>query len=266
MYIPYQEIVHQLELKDDDILLIASDITQLAYTSFKNKEKFNSNLFIDSFKHKLKRGTLLFPAFVDHFKDGDVFDKFRTTPEMGALSKLTFERVDFMRSSDPLHSFTVIGEYADDISEINSDSTFGNDSVFAFLKERKAKMLLIDVDLQHSFTFAHYVEENQKVNYRKYRDLNYKYVNEDGENSERKVQVFTKKNGIVNTLNNFENLFIEKGAMGKIQINGSVFRLIHLDTAFEIMKDDIQNNEAGNMYVFDWQQFIRSTIKSLIRK
>ena len=264
MYIPYQEIVNQLELREDDILLIASDITQLAYTSLKNKEKFNTNLFVDSFKHKLKKGTVLFPAFVDHFKNGDLFDKLKTAPEMGSLSKLTFARVDFMRSSDPLHSFTVIGKYSDDISEINSDSTFGDNSVFAFLKEKKAKMLLIDVDLQHSFTFAHYVEENQEVNYRKYANLDYNFVNEQGIIEKRKMAVFTKKKGVVNTLNNFEELFIESGAMGKIQINGSIFRLIHLDTAFEIMKNDIQNNKAGNMYSFEWQQFIRATIKSLI--
>ncbi len=266
MYIPYQEIVNQLELEEDDVLLIASDISKLAYNTFKNKEKFNSNFFVDSFKQKLKNGTLLFPAFVDNFKEGDIFDKYTTEPEMGALSKLTFERVDFIRSSDPLHSFTVVGKYADDISEIKCKSTFGNDSVFAFLKEKKAKMLLIDIDLQHSFTFAHYVEEKFRVNYRKYTDINFKTINESGKLIDEKIHFYGKKNGIVNTLNKLEKLFIERGAMGKIEINGCVFSLIYLESAYEIMKDDIQNNKAINMYSFDFKEYVRSSIKSLLGK
>ena len=266
MYIPYQEIVNQLELKEDDILLIASDITKLAYTSIKNKERFNPILFVNSFQIKLYKGTLLFPSFIENFKNGDTYNKFKSPPEMGALSKVAFESVDFMRSSDPIHSFSTIGENADDIFDIKSDSTFGNDSVFAYLKDKKAKMLLIDVDLQHSFTFAHFVEENQQVSYRKYKDLNYKSLNESGKIVDEKIRIFAKKKGVVNTLNNFESIFIEKGAMGKIEINGSVFRLIHLDTAFEIMKDDIQHNRAKNMFSFELKQFIRTTIKSLIGK
>ena len=37
MYIPYQEIADNLGLKSDDTLLIASDISKLAYNTFKNK-------------------------------------------------------------------------------------------------------------------------------------------------------------------------------------------------------------------------------------
>ena len=266
MYIPYQKIAENLGLKEDDTLLIASDISKLAYNTFKNKEKLNSNLLVDSFKKVLKDGTLLFPAFIDDFKDGDVFDKLKNAPEMGALSKLTFERVDFIRSSDPLHSFTLFGRDADDLSEIVSDSTFGSKSIFAYLKNKKAKMLLIDVDLEHSFTFAHYVEEDQKVSYRKYLDLKYKSVNESGRLEDKVLKVYTKKAGIVNTLNSLESLLIEKGAMGKIEINESIFRLIHLDTAFDVIQDDIQNNKAQNLYRFEFNNFIKTSLKSVLKR
>jgi aminoglycoside 3-N-acetyltransferase len=264
MYIPYQQIADNLGLKEDDTLLIASDISKLAYNTFKNKEKLNSNLLVDSFKRVLKDGTLLFPAFIDDFKSGDTFDKLKNTPEMGALSKLTFERVDFIRSNDPLHSFMVFGVDADDIAEIESASTFGHDSVFAYLKNKKAKMLLIDVDLEHSFTFAHFVEEDQQVSYRKYSELNYKCVNENGEIEDKILKVYVKKKGVVNTLNKLEPILIEKGAMGKIEINESIFRLIHLDTAFDIIKEEIILNKAQNLYSFNVNQFVKSIVKSII--
>lgn len=265
MYIPYQEIADNLGLKSDDTLLIASDISKLAYNTFKNKEKLNSNLLVDSFKRVLKDGTLLFPAFIDDFKSGDTFDKLKNAPEMGALSKLTFERVDFIRSNDPLHSFMAYGKDADDIAEMSYDSTFGKDSVFAYLKNIGAKMLLIDVDLEHSFTFAHYVEEDQQVSYRRYVDLEYKSVNELGRIENKVVKVYSKKSGVVNTLNKLESILIEKGAMGKIEINESIFRLIHLDTAFEIIKEEIILNKAKNLYEFNFNQLVKSIVKSIIR-
>ena len=266
MYVPYQEIADNLGLKSDDTLLIASDISKLAYNTFKNKEKLNSNLLVDSFKRVLKDGTLLFPAFVDDFKAGDTFDKLKNAPEMGALSKLTFERVDFIRSNDPLHSFMAFGKDADDIAEMNYNSTFGKDSVFDYLKKTRAKMLLIDVDLEHSFTFAHFVEEDQQVSYRKYIELKYKSVNESGRIEDKIVKVYAKKKGVVNTLNKLESILIEKGAMGKIEINDSVFRLIHLDTAYEVICEEIRNNGGKNLYTFEVKNFLKSTVKSILNK
>ena len=266
MYIPYQEIADNLGLKSDDTLLIASDISKLAYNTFKNNEKLNSNLLVDSFKRVLKDGTLLFPAFIDDFKSGDTFDKLKNVPEMGALSKLTFERVDFIRSNDPLHSFMVFGKDADEIEEIECDSTFGANSVFAYLNNKKAKMLLIDLDLEHSFTFAHFVEEDQQVSYRKYSVLNYTSVNENGEIEEKNLKVYAKKKGVVNTLNKLEPILIEKGAMGKIEINESIFRLIHLDTAYEIICDEISKNKASNLHTFELKKFVKSTVKSILKK
>ena len=88
MYIPYQQLANKIGLKEDDILLIASDISKLAYTALKNKEIINTNLFVDSFKNKLNKGALLFTAFMSGFKTGDTFDKLNDSPDMGVLSKL----------------------------------------------------------------------------------------------------------------------------------------------------------------------------------
>lgn len=266
MYIPYQEIADNLGLKSDDTLLIASDISQLVYYTFKNKEKFDSDLLIDSFKRVLKDGTLLLPAFIDNFQSGDIFDKLKNIPEMGTLSKVAFKRTDFIRSNDPLHSFMVQGKHAIDIASITCDSTFGEKSVFAYLKNVKAKMLLIDVDLEHSFTFAHFVEENQKVAYRKFVDLAYLFRNDLDKLENRTLKIYAKKKGIINTLNKLESILMEKGAMEQVEINKSVFRLIHLEKAYDVICEDINFNGGKNLHAFEIQNFIKSTVKSILRK
>ncbi len=127
-------------------------------------------------------------------------------------------------------------------------------------------MLLIDVDLEHSFTFAHFVEEDQKVSYRKYSDLNYKSVNENGEIEDKILKVYAKKKGVVNTLNKLEPILIEKGAMGKIEINESIFSLIHLDTAYDVICDEIRFDKGNNLYSFEMKDFLKSTVKSILKK
>lgn len=266
MYIPYRQIVNQFELKESDILLISSDVTKLAFTCFKNKEKFDPNLFVESFKDKLPKGTILIPAFIEHFKSGDVFDPIASTPEMGTLSKALFTKGEFKRSKDPLHSFFVAGEKEDEVESIHSKSTFGSESVFAFLHHNKAKMLIIDVDLQHSFTFAHYVEESHKVPYRKFLKLTYKSSNEKGELHEEKLMVYSKKRGMLNTLNNLETLFIERGAMQIQKINNSNFLLVDLAKAYDLISDEIKENKARKIYRFDKLEYTKRTLKAVLGK
>ena len=67
-------------------------------------------------------------------------------------------------------------------------------------------------------------------------------------------------------MNKLEPILIEKGAMGKIEINESIFRLIHLDTAFEIICDEISKNKAHNLYTFELKNFVKSTVKSILKK
>ena len=264
MYIPYQQLANKIGLKEDDILLIASDISKLAYTALKNKEIINTNLFVDSFKNKLNKGALLFTAFMSGFKTGDTFDKLNDSPDMGVLSKLSFQRSDFIRTLDPMHSFMVWGRGAEELVAIKSDSTFGPTSVFAYLKNKKAKMLLIDLDLEHGFTFSHFVEECMKVSYRHYVDIEYKYLNEDRVEVYEKLKFYTKNKGIVNTINKLEPILIKEKALLKFELNKSVFRLINLADAYEVICRDITGNKAQNLHSFVVKNYIRSTLKKML--
>jgi hypothetical protein len=63
-----------------------------------------------------------------------------------------------------------------------------------------------------------------------------------------------------------EPILIEKGAMGKIEINESIFRLIHLDTAYDIICEEIRMNGGKNLYTFEVKKFLKSTVKSILKK
>ncbi|MCK9612635.1 MAG: AAC(3) family N-acetyltransferase [Bacteroidales bacterium] len=265
-YIPYSKIASELPLSREEIVLVASDISRLAFVSMKQEKYFFPDVFIDCLKEKVCTGTLLIPAFTDKPETDKVFDIRKAKPLTGALSESVFKRNDFKRTSDPFHSFFVWGKHQEDIIKIRNKSTFGEGSVFAFLHSNNAKMLMIDVDMQHSFTFAHYVEECEQVFYRHYKKYNIRCLQENGGIREEEFLFFEKKAGVSNTLNNLEQHFIEGKITQTFLINSIPFLLTDLGKAFDYIQMEIKNNKARNLYYFSPKDFIKQKIKSIVLK
>lgn len=263
-YIPYTQIAADLPLSDSDILLVASDISRLAFVSMKQEKYFSPDVFIDCLKEKVCTGTLLIPAFTDKPETDKVLDIRKAKPLTGALSESVFKRNDFKRTSDPFHSFFVWGKHQEDIIKIRNKSTFGQDSVFAFLHRNNAKMLMIDVDLQHSFTFAHYVEECERVPYRHYKRYNINCLNEDGSISKQEFLFYKKKAGVSNTLNKLEEPFVQEKITQSLFINKIPFNLVDLGKAYHYIQMEIRKNKARNLYVFNIQDYIKQQIRKII--
>lgn len=262
-YIPYQEIVNLLPIEKDDILLIGSDIVNLAFQSIKKEKEFDANKFINSFQNKLTEGTLLFPAY-NNLRNGSVFDPKTTKPQSGTLSNIAFTRDDFVRTYDPFHSFMVSGKAKEKLSLLRNISSFGKKSVFEFLYSEKAKMLLIDVDLQHSFTFAHFVEEHEKVSYRKHKKYSINYIERE-KVYKRDFLFYEKKWGMVSNLNLLENIFLEDKVISKYEINKVSFILIDLYKAFDVIQKDIRDNKARNLCAFDSRAYIKNFVKAFFQ-
>ncbi len=261
----YYEIPGKLAIQSDNTILIASDISKLAYHAAKSGLRFDADKFIDSLKEKFKTGTLLFPAFVNHSSYQSSFDSLHSIPETGTLSLAAFKRKDFTRTSDPLHSFMVWGKHSNELMQLKNKSTFGADSVFGFLHRNAAKMLLIDIDLQHSFTFAHYVEEQERVRYREWKNYTIHCRDQNGHSEWRNIRFYEKKNGVMINLEGLRNIFLMNGAASELYINNSSFTIIDLQKSFELIQKDIQTNKASNLHKTSVSLFIKTLIKKLIR-
>jgi len=60
-YIPLAKIPENLDIKQGDIVLIASDITRLAFGALRHEKRFDAKQLINAFQKKLgAEGTLLF--------------------------------------------------------------------------------------------------------------------------------------------------------------------------------------------------------------
>jgi aminoglycoside 3-N-acetyltransferase len=259
--IDFTDIINHIDIQANDTLVVFSDINKLAL-NYRQKGGFNVRDFIDSIQSKLTEGTLLVTSFSDNLKDGGEFDYQKTKPTTGALSKRVFRFKDFMRTKDPLHSFLVWGKRQKELTDLEIPSTFGKGSLFERIHQINAKMLLIDVDFQNSFTFIHYIEEMFGVSYRKPYKLNINVVNQNGDSFIKTIIFNTKKFGVDTYLNNYQKEVLESDSAKEYQFNNSKFYLIESKKVFDFTHRYL--DEGGQLYKFKPKKFIKQVIKKIV--
>ncbi|HRP53038.1 MAG TPA: AAC(3) family N-acetyltransferase [Fluviicola sp.] len=257
------DLAAQLPLNETDTLFFSSDITRLVQFEKSQGKSFDVQRFIDSFIVCLPKGNVIFPAYNDNLKNNAVFNWNQTKPNTGALSNKAFKRKDFMRSQDPLHSVLIHGVDANHVTELNDESTFGPNSVFAFMDSKKGKMLFIDTTLNQSFTYLHYLEEKWRVSYRKYYTKKLTYIRND-KSQTKYVKFYTKKPGLMANIEKFEAHLIQKGIVKLYDFNGITLRFLNFEDINREAKEYLE--KGGKFYRFEWKFLFRSIVKILLKR
>jgi len=78
------------------------------------------------------------------------------------------------------------------LENLNNIGAFDIGSPFHFLYEKRAKMISIDIPIQKSFTFVHYVEEMKKVNYRYNKSFTSTYIDKYNKESIRTYDMYVR--------------------------------------------------------------------------
>ena len=106
--IKFEKILNELDINKGDKLLVNSNILNLL---IKNRNKISPNQIIDVLIKKIStEGTLFFPTYNWGFCKGLVFDYLNTKSSTGALSNISLKRDDFVRSKNPIYSFSIFGK------------------------------------------------------------------------------------------------------------------------------------------------------------
>lgn len=266
-YIPYTELIEHCYVNEGDSLLIASDMTRLAMVTSRHERTFNINLFIDSICKKLgPDGSLIIPAYNHELRNGDSFDPKTTRPVTGALALSAFERDDVIRTKHPLHSFLVWGKLATFFKKLENKSSFGPDSPFAFFEKHGVKMLMLSTSISKAFTYAHYIEEKEKVRYRKYRELNIQYAAADNNTANKVFSIYAKKRGWDLDFKPLEKKFIDAGILRRFSLNGLKMQWIEISKTIPLLEEDIRENKAHSLACFSLKLYLKSLIKDYLYK
>ena len=250
-YIPLKELAGQLHLYEGENVFVTSDVKQLLYSLIEHQDATDLNILIDGIQEIIgPSGTLVFPTFNWAFCKGMPYDHFKTPCKTGSLGKLALARSDFKRTKHPIYSFAVWGRGTEDMCAIENKSSFGADSPFTYMMEQDFNNLFIDKDLQHSFVFVHYVEENNgPVPYRYLKDFTAAYTDENGVTETRtySMNVRDLDMDVQNRIYPYEEEFQAAGVEEVFYINEIEYKIINLKGAYPIIAEDVRHNRSRKL-------------------
>lgn len=225
--ITYLDVVDYWGLKKGDIVFLSSDITDLFYLELENgRAKPSANLFIDKIVQTIgEEGTLLLPTYNWDFCKGVTFDWKSTKGKTGVLGNICLKRPDFKRTKHPLYSCVVWGKDQQLLCDMDYESSFGADSIFAYLERNHARNVIINLPLTQCFTYVHHIEESCiPLPYRFLKNFTAEYIAEDGTSSQKTVSMLVRDLDLdVQTLPTMEQMLLDEGIMYKVKINGIQF-------------------------------------------
>lgn len=203
-----------------------------------------------------EEGTLLLPLFnFEAFPKNKYFHFHETPSKMGALTEVGRTQEDSVRTGHPIYSFAVIGKRAHEFKGLNNKSGYGADSPFGKVLEMDGKTVAIGLPDQHSMTHYHYVEEQNQVDYRYFKDFTGTYIDENYNEEIRTYSLFVRdiEKGVVTRVNRMMDRFWERGIYtGDKWDEGYGMRVATCKDFYDEVTEVIQSGQAINyLYMID---------------
>ncbi|MDO4566052.1 MAG: AAC(3) family N-acetyltransferase [Oscillospiraceae bacterium] len=255
-YIGLREYARRLDIEAGDTVFISSDAKRLLWDALSNRAKPELNEFIDGLIEAVgPKGSVIFPTYNWDFCSGIAFDFHNTECRTGTLGSLALERGDFKRTKHPIYSFAVYGRCQDVLCSMENKDSFGMDSPFAFFHEHNVKNYMVDVSLQHCFTFTHYVEQCCGVKYRFIKDFTAGYLDENGLAGQRSYSMFVRDLNldVETTIDPIEEDLLAARALKKYRVNNSIIKLVFMGQAYEVLTKDITENKSRKLCTYKGQ-------------
>jgi len=164
--------LRQLGVEASDTLFVHSDLRcALRVAGAAVDEKVDTVL--DALVDAVGDGVLGMPTFTYSFCRGEKFDLDASPSTVGLLTERFRQRPGVRRTADPLFSAALLGPIPDawrDLFEPGDTDAFGDRSVFAFLREQRAKLAFLGASFEYC-TYVHHVEQRLGVPYRYFKDF-----------------------------------------------------------------------------------------------
>ncbi|MBL7951262.1 MAG: AAC(3) family N-acetyltransferase [Flavobacteriales bacterium] len=255
-----------LGVRSGGTVQLMADVTRMGWAYRRAGLRFDANAFLSAFLDAVgPRGNVLVPTFNFDLRSGDAFDVRTTRSISGALANAALDHPAFLRTQHPLHSFAVAGADSARIAASTHKGSFDEGSPFAFLLQKHATLLAIDLPLNDALTFVHYVEQRERVSYRRTRDLRIAYVDAEGRPGERWYELFAKKPGHVNRFDGLEDLLVQAAACRTIGTGGTHTISVDLAKAYDVIEKDIRENAARSIHHFSLKVWCTDSMKSMLR-
>jgi aminoglycoside 3-N-acetyltransferase len=162
------DALRELGVARDDAILVHSGLRgALRVEGASAADKADS--VIDALSAAVPAGILAMPTFTYSFCNGEDFDLDESPSTVGALGERFRRRPAVRRTADPLFSVALKGHvpygWEEPLFAVGDKDCFGDESVFALLREAGGKIVFFGVGFEFC-TFVHHVEQRLDVPYR----------------------------------------------------------------------------------------------------
>lgn len=271
IYKDFEELCHTLSacgIQTGDVVYVASDITKLMYHvnkeyNIETKEDYDEylNQFVNTLQNYIgSEGTLLFPVYTWDFCRGQPFSIKKSRGKVGALNNWVMEnRSDFQRTQHPMYSFMVWGKDAKLLVGMENRDAWSEDSPFAYLEEKNAKTLMIDLPPSRCFSFLHYVERKLGAPWRYTKEFFGLYTDALGNTTKRKYSMFVRDLDIeFEITETLDILLNQAGLLQKKKWADTTLYCVACKEAVPVLSDDLKNHDAKMCcqfveYIPDWK-------------
>lgn len=250
------DFVEKIPIKNGDVVLFSSDSLRLNVYMKKNNEELDFHKLLDLLIEKIGvNGTLLLPTYNWDFCRGETFDYLNTPSKTGAISQAALSHPAFKRTKHPLYSWAVTGKDKEYLCSLNNNDSFGKDSPFNYLYERKAKNVILDVTMQNCFTYVHYVEECIGVPYRYLKKFTGEYIDEKGKEENKTISMYVRDYDLEAeaSLEQLERFLLKEKIIDETFIGYSRVLCIPLFETYDVIKNDIIYNKAKKIATYKGQ-------------
>lgn len=165
--------IERLGVRTHDTLWVHAGLqTALTMAGATPAEKLATAL--DGLERTVLDGTLMLPTFTYSYTRGEQYDVAASPSTVGVLGERFRRLPGVRRTCDPIFSTAIGGAlpraWSRRLFAIKDTDCFGEDSVFAYLREVDAKLLFIGVGFSYC-TFVYHVEQRLGVGYRYFKDF-----------------------------------------------------------------------------------------------
>ncbi len=252
-----------LGLTKGDVVLVHS-----SYKSFGGVEGGPQSVIAALLDVLGDQGTLVVPTFTfafceDFNKTGaGHFDVESTPSEMGILTEMVRSMPGARRSVNPIYSIAAVGKLAEPLAGVSDKNVFGQNSIFGKLHELNAKMMIIGLPYNNSWTFSHYIEEMGGCDYR-YPKVFSGQITAGGKTYEDSfvMRVRDVDRGILTNVDPMGDVLERRGVVQSRLIGQATVRIMNAKPAFDVATEERAKNPS---LLFEREGHDARTMRSMI--
>ncbi len=154
-----------LKIKKGEKIVLHSNIAGiLQYANINNSSA--CHFFFNYLKRYIgKKGTLVIPTYNYNFTKGKLFDRKKTSSQVGVLGNYLIKKHSKNRTFDPVFSHIIFGKLKKKILNCDTNEAFGDRSIFNLILQEKFKIVCFCC-ASTAMTFIHFIEKKMNVDYR----------------------------------------------------------------------------------------------------